>query len=137
MSKKTGNVESVGKEGTSKYGKTLSEEGKVKKKITFKEEKEESIAEELRKVRERVQEELKKIKRIKESLKECIRDMEMKEKAWEVRLNKIEEKIGNVEKDMEEIKQRYSNIEEGRDLSEVDVTESRGSSFKGSSGSII
>lgn len=41
MAKRTGNGKSVDKEGTSKNGKLISEEAKVKRKVTFREEKEE------------------------------------------------------------------------------------------------
>lgn len=67
MVKRADSEESVGKEGTSKNGKLLSEESKIKKKITFREEKEEgNIESELRKLKVWVQE---KINGIKESLK--------------------------------------------------------------------
>lgn len=58
MVRRPGNGENAGKKGTDKNDKLSSEEGKTKRKITFREDKKESIVEsELRKLKEWVHEE--------------------------------------------------------------------------------
>lgn len=127
MAKRTGNMESAGKEGMNRNGKLLPEIGKTKRRVTFREEKEEGNIElELRKLKEWVKEEINGIKEsIKESLKEGIRNMERKEKVWEVRLSNIEEGIGRMERDVEDLKREYNIAGEEGEVSDSYVGESR------------
>ncbi|XP_070163512.1 golgin subfamily A member 6-like protein 22 [Polyergus mexicanus] len=112
--------------------------------VTFREEKEEDNIElELRKLKEWVKEEINGIKEsIKESLKEGIRNMERKEKVWEDRLSNIEEGIGRMERDVEDLKREYNIAGEEGEVSDSYVgksreSRSRRSSFRGSGSSAI